>query len=122
MFAFRLIEDETEPLNPNRNITTFQIILYDFMMTLFGEGSEVVTLGFVNDSMFTDLAGNELNKVWPRGELSPFVFVSAEEEEALAGGGESLKYTIMTVFSFNILIKVVLKSSMQDLWSLVHAL
>ena len=33
-----------------------------------------------------------------------------------------MKYAFLSVFSFNIIIKVVLKSSMAYLWSLVHAL
>lgn len=52
----------------------------------------------------------------------PFTYVSPNEAMAAEGGGSSLKYTFMSVFSFNIALKIVLNSSMQYLWGLVHSL
>ena len=52
----------------------------------------------------------------------PFTYVPPSTAAAIGGAGESLKYTFLSVFGFNMIIKVVLKSSMGYLWSLVHAL
>ena len=48
--------------------------------------------------------------------------MSPDEASAIEGGGTSLKYTFISVFGFNMMIKLLLKSSMNYLWSLVHAL
>lgn len=52
----------------------------------------------------------------------PFIYVSAAEANAANNGGSSLKYTVMSVFSFNIGLKLIMNGSMQYLWGLVHAL
>jgi len=57
--------------------------------------------------------------------------MSEKERASINGGGSSLKYTFVSVLSFNIIIKILMyriflnsfrKSSMNYLWSLVHAL
>jgi len=48
--------------------------------------------------------------------------LSQSEADTASNGGSSLKYTVVSVFSFNLGLKLILNSSMQYLWGLVHAL
>lgn len=63
--------------------------------------------------MITDMANNSLvNGSVTEVNPFPFTYISPTEEGAINGTGTSLKYTFISVFSFNIALKMVLKSSM----------
>ena len=86
-------------------------------------GSEIVQISFYNSSVIKDLVGNQLaDNYLSTINANPFIYISASETSAASGSGSSMKYTFLSVFSFNLLLKVALSSSMQYLWGLVHAL
>ena len=87
------------------------------------DGSEQVKISFKNYTAITDFASNPLvQNSYAVVNPYPFIFLSADEASTATGGGNSLKYTFLSVFSFNLALKVVMNSSMQYLWGLVHAL
>lgn len=57
-FEWRLINDYTNPLLPDRNIVRFSIILEKFKQSM--DGTEIITISFNDSSVITDLAGNFL--------------------------------------------------------------
>ncbi|CDW87978.1 cadg multi-domain protein [Stylonychia lemnae] len=86
-------------------------------------GSENVKISFQNYSMIRDEAGNELTEgSFTMTNPYPFVYLSQSETDTAQNSGNSLKYTFLSVFSFNLALKLVMNSSMQFLWGLVHAL
>jgi hypothetical protein len=119
-FKFRIIENPRDPLVPGRNITKFVVVIYDFKQTM--EGKEKFEIKFANYDIIQDPSNNTLSISTLSGLIKPFIFVPQDEASAMANSGESMKYTFIGVFSFNLVLKVVLSSSMGFLWSLVHAL
>eukprot|EP00347_Sterkiella_histriomuscorum_P005340 403356986 len=120
-FSWRMINDVKNPLLPGRIINKFAFVSSEFQQSL--DGSEKYKITFQNYSAIQDLAGNPVAaESYAEINVNSFVFLSASEQSTISSGGSSLKYTFMSVFSFNLVLKVVLNSSMQYLWGLVHAL
>lgn len=116
-----MIDDVKNPLLPGRYITKFSLILSDMMQSL--DGTEEIKISFNNYTCIQDLAGNPMiNNYFSQINPYPFVYLSAAEANTASSGGSSLKYTFMSVFSFNIALKLFMNSSMQYLWGLVHSL
>eukprot|EP00347_Sterkiella_histriomuscorum_P006839 403351236 len=120
-FDYRIIQDIKNPLIPNRYINKFSIILQNIQTSL--DGTEDMKIYFLNYESITDIAGNPLVKdSYFSTRPALFAYLSESEANTAEGGGQSLKYTFISVFSVNIALKFVLNSSMQYLWGLVHAL
>jgi hypothetical protein len=69
------------------------------------------------------LNGNLLvNNSFSERNPAPFIYVSEDEANAIAGGGESMKYAFLSALGFQLGLKVIINGSMQYLWGLVHAL
>ena len=51
-----------------------------------------------------------------------YAYVNIETKETAEGGGTSIKYTLMTIFSVNLGLKLVISSSAALMWSLIHVL
>jgi hypothetical protein len=86
-------------------------------------GAEVVTIAFQNYSGIVDLYGNTLvNNSYTTINPAPFTYISPNAASLVAGSGTSLKYTFLSVFGFNMALKLIMNGSMQYLWGLVHAL
>ncbi|CDW90898.1 cadg multi-domain protein [Stylonychia lemnae] len=121
IFDWRIIEDLKNPLVPGRIIQRFQIKLQDLKTSL--EGTENIKISLKNYSQVTDLAENSVTQdSFASVNPYPFIYFSPVEQSTAQNGGQSLKYTFLSVFSFNIALKILLNSSMQFLWGLVHAL
>lgn len=120
-FTWRIIEDASNPLVPNRTFNKFALVLNDIKTSL--DGSEYVRVSFKDTTLIKDLSNNT---VVPNSSAEanpyPFTYISLSDANTAGGGGASLKYTFMSVFSFNIGLKIIMNSSMQYLWGLVHAL
>ena len=48
--------------------------------------------------------------------------LNIDTKDTAEGGGASMKYTLMTIFSVNLLLKLVISSSAALMWSLIHVL
>jgi hypothetical protein len=111
VYDWQIINDPKNPLLPNRPITKFAVKLFDIQSSL--EGNEQVRFFFNDYSGINDLAGNSLvSNSYAEENPAPFVYVSPSEASAASGGGTSLKYTFMSVFSFNIALKILMNGSM----------
>ena len=87
------------------------------------KGTENVRISFIDYSQITDANGNVLvNGSFSEKNPAPFVYVSDDEQNAIAGGGESMKYAFLSALGFQLGLKVIINGSMQYLWGLVHAL
>jgi hypothetical protein len=69
-----------------------------------------------------DIAGNSAKMKETSAQAQEYIYFDPASAAAVNGGGESMKYSFLTVVSLNILLKVVLQSSMSAMWSAVHAL
>ena len=87
-----------------------------------GGGVEIVTLTFNDYTLIQDIYQNSLFVQPASGNISPYTYTPPATAAAIGGAGDSLKYTFLSVFGFNMILKVVLNSAMGYLWSLVHAL
>ncbi len=87
------------------------------------KGTENVRISFKDYSQIYDRNGNFLvNSSYAERNPAPFIYTSDEEANALAGGGESMKYAFLSALGFQLGLKVIINGSMQYLWGLVHAL
>jgi len=68
----------------------------------------VAQISFIDTGLVKDLANNTLLERVVEAPLSEFVYVSEGEQMAVEGGGSGLKYTFLSVFSFNIIIKILM--------------
>lgn len=73
----------------------------------------MIKISFIDSSEITDKAGNPSpSGYFVEKNPSPFTYISTAEASAASGGGSSLKYTFISVFSFNLGLKVLMNSSM----------
>ena len=87
------------------------------------DGSELIIVSFKDSSLIKDLAQNPIpTNYFSQINANPYTYLSPEEKTTAEGGATSIKYSFISVFSFNLLLKLVLNSSMQFLWGLVHSL
>jgi hypothetical protein len=86
-------------------------------------GTENVRITFIDYSQIRDVIGNLLvNNSFAERNPAPFIYVSEDEANAIAGGGESMKYAFLSALGFQLGLKLIINGSMQYLWGLVHAL
>lgn len=77
------------------------------------DGTEDIRISFKNNSEISDLAGNViLSDSFATTNPYPYIFISATEASTATSGGSSLKYTVISVFSFNLGLKIIMNSSM----------
>jgi hypothetical protein len=120
-FSWRIVEDASNPLLPERPVNRFSIKLFDIMSTL--KGTENVRITFKDYGQIADATGNLLvNSSFAEKNPTPFIYTSDDEANALAGGGESMKYAFLSALGFQLGLKIIINGSMQYLWGLVHAL
>lgn len=116
-----MVESSDNKLIPGREINRFSIKLFDIMSTL--TGTETLRITFNDYSQIKDLIGNFLvNNSFAERSPAPFIYTSEDEANAIAGGGESMKYAFISAMGFNLGLKIIINGSMQYLWGLVHAL
>ena len=65
------------------------------------KGTETVRISFEDYSQIVDLNGNVLvNSSYAERNPAPFIYTSDDEANALAGGGESMKYAFISALGF----------------------
>jgi hypothetical protein len=53
-----------------------------------------------------------VNSSYAERNPAPFIYTSDEEANALAGGGESMKYAFLSALGFQLGLKVIINGSM----------
>ncbi|CDW85864.1 cadg multi-domain protein [Stylonychia lemnae] len=121
IFSWRIVVEPNNPIIPNRLIKRFAIILFDFKQSLLG--SETLSIKFLNETQIIDPNGNILiNDKQKITNPSQFIYLTPTERKVSKQGGQTVKVSFLSVCSFNIAFKLLMNSSMQYLWGLVHAL
>ena len=83
----------------------------------------MLKISFIDESQIVDLNGNILvNNSYAERNPAPFIYVSDDENNAINGGGASMKYAFLSAMGFQLGLKIIINGSMQYLWGLVHAL
>ncbi|CDW72275.1 fu domain containing protein [Stylonychia lemnae] len=118
-FQWRIVSDQNKII-PNKPIKRFSIILFDIKQTLFG--TETISIRFINETQIFDPAGNTLQNSQIITNPQLFIYLTPMEKKVSDEGGASVKVSFLSVCSFNIAFKILMNSSMQFLWGLVHAL
>ncbi|CDW86063.1 cadg multi-domain protein [Stylonychia lemnae] len=120
-FSWRIAVDKNNKIIPNQPIKRFSIILFDIKQSMTGR--EQLNVQFIDETQIFDQAGNYLLN----GQLKTinpkmFVYFTSGEDKLAKVSGQVVKVSFVSVCSFNIAFKVLMNSSMQYLWGLVHAL
>ena len=106
----------------NVTFTELHIQVYDIEASIIGSNKEKFEVQFYNLSVIQDQANNLLSKGKIIGYLKTFEYIPPEILETVSDGGASMKYTIISMFSVNMLIKLFISSSASSMWSLIHVL
>lgn len=98
-------------LVPNRPIKRFRFILTDIRTSFTGE--EEIRISFMNSSLIRDTANNTITPGYFASDNPyPYMHLTEFEETCSEAIGQSIKFTVMSSFSFNVAAKLLLKSSM----------
>ena len=111
-----------DSLVANQTFTNLQIAITNVKATLFGRNRERIQIWWTDSSVITDDAGNSLSGGKIVGNLNQLEYISPSVEEATKSSGESMKLAILSLFSINLLMKLVISSSAALMWSLIHVL
>ena len=106
----------------NVTFTALYIQVYDIQASIIGSNKEKFEVWFDDLSVIQDQANNSLSEGKIIGYLNTFEYISPEVLEATSNGGTSMKYTVISIFSINMLIKLFISSSASLMWSLIHVL
>ncbi|CDW72132.1 UNKNOWN [Stylonychia lemnae] len=90
-FDWRIIEEGNQQLVPDRKIQRFKLILSEMQQSL--QGSEDISVTFMNSTLIKDLANNTLQKRQVTINPYPFTYLSPEEKQIVQSGGQSLQYS-----------------------------
>jgi hypothetical protein len=124
------IYDTSNNLKTGVEITQFNVRIFNIKAPIYGDGIEKIEFWLSDPTLIKDLAGNALADGKMTGNLKKFEYISESKqnsyilgEKATAeSGGQSMKYTLLTMFSVNLLLKLVISSSAATMWSLIHVL
>ncbi|CAI2381883.1 unnamed protein product [Moneuplotes crassus] len=121
-YTFKYSIDEPEALKQATNFTSIQVKVHQISSRIEGGGIEKIEFWFQNLTAVTDVVGNSMTGGKISGNLNYYDYISQKEKERAESGGSSMKYMLMTMFSTNLLLKVIISSSAALMWSLIHAL
>ena len=113
---------ETIDLVANTTFTEFDILVFDIQASILGENKERFEIWFNDLSVIQDPSNNTLSEGNIVGYLNFFEYISPEVADSASNGGSSMKYTIISMFSINLLLKTFISSSAALMWSLIHVL
>ena len=74
----------------------------------------------VDLTKISDRAGNPLKPTEIKGNLHPFWYFDPAAEAATKGGGGGLQFVVLAALVGQLLLFLVLKSTMAHLWDMVH--
>ena len=106
----------------NATFTELYIQVYEIQAPIVGLNKEKFEVWFDNLSVIQDQAKNSLSEGKIIGHLNTFEYISPEVLETTSNGGASMKYTIISMFSINMLMKLFISSSASSMWNLIHML
>ncbi|CAI2385481.1 unnamed protein product [Moneuplotes crassus] len=119
-FEYKIKDADT--LKTASNFTSFQVEVYDIKARIQGRGTEIIQFWFEDLSAVKDIADNNLAEGKIIGNLNPVDYIPKSEKEGAESSGNSMKFTILTVFSFNLGLKLLISTSATTMWTLIHAL
>ena len=106
----------------NQTFIEILIQISDVEATLYGNNFEKIQIWWEDLSVITDSIGNSIHEGKITGYLNEFEYLPPEVESGVNNGGQGMKYTIISLFSVNIGIKMFISSSASIMWSLIHVL
>ena len=109
-------------LAANQTFIQLLIQIKDVKATFYGNKLEKIQIWWEDLSVIVDSTGNSIHEGKITGYLNEFEYISPELESGVSSGGQSMKYTIISLFSVNIAIKMFISSSAAIMWSLIHVL
>ena len=109
-------------LAESTTFTELYVQVYDIQESIIGSGKEKFEMWFDDLTVIQDLANNSLSDCTMIGNLNRYIYISPEVLESTERSGSSIKYTFISIFSINMLIKFFVSSSASIMWSLMHVL
>ena len=109
-------------LAESTTFTELYVQVYDIQESIIGSGKEKFEMWFDDLTVIQDLANNSLSDCTMIGNLNRYIYISPEVLESTERSGSSIKYTFISIFSINMLIKLFVSSSASIMWSLMHVL
>ena len=121
-YSYKYSIVNTHSLVANQTFTKLQIAITNVKATLFGNNRERIQIWWTDPSLIADEAGNSLSGGKIVGNLNQLEYLSPSVVEATQTSGKSMKLAILSLFSMNLLMKLVISSSAAVMWSLIHVL
>ena len=111
-----------DSLVANQTFTELKISITNVQATLFGNSNEEIQIWWTDLSVITDRIGNNLTSGKIVGNLNQIEYLSPSVQSSAENGGESMKLAILSLFSVNLIMKLIISSSAAIMWSLIHVL
>ena len=125
------IYDPRSYLEVTNEITQLDVRIYDIQAPIYGGGVEKVEIWFYDPTVLKDLANNNINDRKIIGNLKMYEYISEgkyyaiislDDNKLAESVGISIKFTILSMFSINLLLKLLISSSAALMWSLINVL
>ena len=141
-YAFKFeVYDPENVTKTSQNLTVMEIRVYDVEAPLLGDGNEVAEFWLKDRSVLKDTVGNDFAEGKFSGNLNMIEYISDSkpinfyhsfcfkiltvylgDKRRAESSGNSMQYTIITMFSVNMILKVIISTSASLMWSLIHVL
>ena len=106
----------------NTTFTVMHIQVYDIQESIIGSGKEKFEMWFDDLSVIQDQANNSLSDGKIVGNLNTYEYIPYWLLELVRKSGTGFKYTIISLFSINMLIKLFVSSTASLMWNMIHVL
>ena len=120
-YSFTII-DEQGLLVENQTFTEIQVSVHDIQASIQGGGKERIEIWWDDLSVIQDPSNNTLSEGKMIGFLNYYEYVPPDTEAAASNGGSSMRYTLISIFTINMGMKLIVSSSAALMWSLIHVL
>ena len=77
-------------------------------------------ISLIDTSLVIDLAGNELALTSVKVPLKEFTNISETDQQTMDSGGLQLQLLVLLLFGVQLTMRLLLKSTMQRIWEVVH--
>jgi hypothetical protein len=116
------IDQTDSKLVENKEFTEIKVSISNILATIKGRGREKIEFWWADSTVIQDRSNNTLTKGKIVGYLNFYEYIPAAIKNAVKKGGSSLKYTLISMFSINMGLKFIIKSSAALMWSLINVL
>jgi predicted acyl esterase len=113
VFSWRIINETNEYSRPlvGNTVNKFSIKLFDNKTSFSPD--DTLRISFNDYTLIEDLNGNLLvNQSFAERNTPEFIYISADEANAVGAGGESMKYAFLSALGFQLGLKVIINGSM----------